>query len=367
MRKTLIRLTFLSFVCLLVFTPFASAWSYKEHIQLTRIAIERLLADPTTPPAMKDWLRRSQPQILDMTGERDFFMHARVGKDPKAFDGITMWAYMPDEHALNDPSSARVQPFGAHEKLMHYIDLELFLRGEQKRAYRHDLGSLPNVDDIPHDPSDPRFAQAGYLPLRIEQCYGELVKSIRTGQLDAPTTQESEGKTAAYWAGYLAHYLEDNTQPQHATIDYKSVSYFADKRGAPNVHGEVEYKMIDDAVNDYMTLREEFWPLFVTELDKKHDEVDRDPFKGSLQVSMISYQALPLIGEAAMAAAKQGGTPDHPTGPASRDFDTEAFFHHRGQFRGCEMSVMEMKAIQTAWAVQRVEQVLRQAWDEANR
>jgi hypothetical protein len=83
----------------------------------------------------------------------------------------------------------------------------------------------------------------------------------------------------------------------------------------------------------------------VTELDKKHDEVDRDPFKGSLQVSMISYQALPLIGEAAMAAAKQGGTPDHPTGPASRDFDTEAFFHHRGQFRGCEMSVMEMKAI----------------------
>jgi hypothetical protein len=68
-------------------------------------------------------------------------------------------------------------------------------------------------------------------------------RAIRTGQLDAPTTQESEGKTAAYWAGYLAHYLEDNTQPQHATIDYRASATSADKRGAPNVHGEVEYKM----------------------------------------------------------------------------------------------------------------------------
>jgi hypothetical protein len=31
------------------------------------------------------------------------------------------------------------------------------------------------------------------------------------------------------------------------------------------------------------------------------------------------------------------------------------------------MSVMEMKALQTAWAVKRIERTLRQAWDEAKR
>jgi hypothetical protein len=44
-------------------------------------------------------------------------MHARVGKEPWASTGSRCGLYMPDEHALNDPSSAKVQPFGAHEKL----------------------------------------------------------------------------------------------------------------------------------------------------------------------------------------------------------------------------------------------------------
>jgi hypothetical protein len=68
---------------------------------------------------------------------------------------------------------------------------------------------------------------------------------------------------------------------------------------------------------------------------------------------MQSYDALPLIGR----AAAQAGT--------KTPFDTEAFFRFRGQFMGREMSVLEMKAIQTAWAVRRIQTTWRRAWDEA--
>ena len=47
-------------------------------------------------------------------------------------------------------------------------------------------------------------------------------------------------------------------------------------------------------------------------------------------------------------------------------FDTETFFRTRGTFMGREMSVMEMKAYQQAWAVKRVQRLWRRAWDEAH-
>ena len=47
-------------------------------------------------------------------------------------------------------------------------------------------------------------------------------------------------------------------------------------------------------------------------------------------------------------------------------FDTDVFYAAKGQFMGREMSVTEMKTIQHAWAVKRVERVFRQAWDEAH-
>jgi hypothetical protein len=60
--------------------------------QFTRIAIERLLADPTTPPAMKDWLRLLA--AADPGHDRRArFLHARARRQgAMGFDGITMWA-----------------------------------------------------------------------------------------------------------------------------------------------------------------------------------------------------------------------------------------------------------------------------------
>src|SRR3954452_3282218 len=115
-----------------------------------------------------------------------------------------------------------------------------------------------------------------------------------------------------------------------------------------------------------MDLRKEFWPLFADALDKQKDPVQTtDPWRATVEVSLASYDALPLIGLAAMAAAKQGGTPQKPEGAIQQPFDTAAFFHFKGKFRGQEMTVMEMKALQTAWAVHRIERLWRQAWDEA--
>lgn len=345
-------------------TSSAFGWSGKEHIQLTRIAAMRLIADPATPPEMKQWLQTIYPQPMTMEAEKEFFFKKRVGAEPQHVTGLSLWAITPDLHAMKDPQSAKEEPFGVHEKLLHYIDLEYFVTGDAKREYKHNLSSKPKIEDIPHDMKDPRYLQAGMLPFRVEQCYQQLVKSIREKRL---TDDTDDKDNAVRWAGYLAHYLEDNTQPQHGTVDYKSQTYFAARRKAPNVHAEVEYKMCDDEHNDFASLRADFWPLFEKQLDEFKDPIEtNDLFQATLKVSLKSYDALPLIGLAAMKATGQQGTPEVPKGDA-RPFDTEMFFRFKGNYGSRPMTVMEMKAEQLAWAVKRVERVWRRAWDEASK
>jgi hypothetical protein len=346
----------------------AFAWGTKEHVQLTRIAAARLIADDTTPPAMRQWLRDATPGVMDMAGERRFFLETRHGIVPRGVDGIPYWSVAPDLVALMDQRKEKVAPFGVPEQLLHYVDLELFLTGDGPRAYRHDLSGKPKLADIPRDMPDARYQQAGMLAFRLADCYEKLVAQFRAGRMNDKPGQLPRDEHAAKWAGYLAHYLADNTQPQHATIDFKSSAYFADKRNAPNVHAQLEYMMADDDADDHLALREEFWPLFVRALEEVRDPIGTDDlFVATNEVALASYDALPLIGTAAMAAMKQGGTPDAPAGAAaSEKFDLEVFFRHRGQHQGREMSVMEMKARQQAWAVKRIERVWRRAWDEGH-
>jgi hypothetical protein len=365
------RLTTLLFVAIFgvgVAVP-AFGWSNKEHIQLTRIAAERLIADPATPAAMKEWLKAACP-LLTMEQEREYFMTARVGMYPRGVDGLTFWATVPDLAVATSGTGAAertVEPFGVGERLLHYVDLEYFVREESSRKYRHDLKAKPFLFDIPLDMTDERWRRAGMLPFRVEQCYGELVKAIRDGRLVDKPGQFPRDEHATKWAGYLAHYLEDNTQPQHATEDYKSKTYFADKRKSPNVHADVEYRLMDDDESDFTELRQEFWTVFLRQLDEVKDPIETaDLKKATLEVSLASYDALPMIGVAAMKAYGQGGTPEKPEGAISGKFDAAAFFHSKGAYLGREMSVLEMKAYQSAWAVKRVERLWRRAWDEAH-
>jgi hypothetical protein len=124
----------------------------------------------------------------------------------------------------------------------------------------------------------------------------------------------------------------------------------------------MEYRMGDDAEQPFPELRVEFWNAFAKELERISDPTQAtDPFDATVQVAMTSYRALPLIGEAAAATA------DETTlGTKKPVLDTEKFFHFSGSVDGKPMTVLEMKAHQTAWAVARSERMLRQAWAEAH-
>jgi hypothetical protein len=366
---------FRSLILLCLFTTCvpARAWSNKEHIQLTRIAASQLIANPETPPAMKQWLKQACPELLNEAQEREYFLKKRIGLIPRDVDGIPYWAVVPDMLALTGGSGEnekKVDPFDVGERLLHFVDLELFQGEENRRRYRHDLKNKPDLAVFDNFTSwkDGRWKQAGMLPFRVDQCYQQLVKSIREKKLADKMGQFPRDEHAAKWAGYLAHYLQDNTQPHHSTEDYRSRSYFSDKRAAPNVHWDFEGRLMDDEEADYPRLREEFWDVFKRKLAEVDDPVETiDPWRATLEVALISYDALPLIGTAAMEAYAQKGTPTELVGRQGNKFDADKFFHHRGQYRGQDMTLMELKAYQMAWAVKRTQKMWRRAWDEAQR
>jgi hypothetical protein len=332
-------------------------------MMLTRLAVLELLADDATPAEMKEWLRAASPGLTDLDAEKQILLHARTGVFPRGADGLAFWSTMPDLNSLTDVQQRKLEPFGVPERELHFIDLEYFWPAdqEQRKQYADDLSGKPPIENIPRDMKDERWKRSGMLPWRVEQCIHELVRAFRSGRLIDKPGQFPRDEHATKWAGFLAHYAEDNTQPQHATIDYKSATYFSkNTRKAPNVHKDVEYRLIDDDEADYLSLREEFWPLLMQALkDVQDPSKSQDPWMSTLEISLYSYDALPLIGRAAQVAYPVDRTAD-------QNFDANAFFHFKGKVRDKEMTVLQMKAHQMALGVKRVEKLWRKAWDEAH-
>jgi hypothetical protein len=343
--------------------PAAHAWSHKEHIQFTRLAAMRIIADPTAPQDLKDWLKANTVLLPSMEAERDWFLHQAIGNEPEKakLTGLCWWVTVPDIEA-QDRSAPKKPPFGQQERLNHYIDLEFFNPVNEKKTYQLDLSSLPALQDIPRDFKDPTYVRAGYLPLAREDAYKNFVAAVRAGKLGPDKDKPDDQDHAVRWCAYLAHYTQDNTQPHHATMDFKSGQYFKGMKNSPNVHAEMEYRMADEASQPLPELRAEYWPLFEVRLNeiKKDDVGDKDIFESTIAVAMDSYKNLPLIGQAAAAAVDT-------TDPKKPTIDTTKFFHFVGTVDGREESVMEMKAHQTAWAVIRTENVIKQAWAEAKK
>ena len=351
------------------------AWSLKEHVLVTRLAVQRILEDPSADADLKAFLREAAPDAGDMDAARKLLIDGYVGPDPKDLRGLDYWAVFPDLARKLD-RDAPVPPFGVSESLMHYVDLELFQPNQDVQRYKHDLSGKPTFKDVPRDRGDPRLVQAGYLPLRVEQVYADLVKAVRDGRLQPKG--EGDRDNALVLSGYLAHYLADNTQPHHSTLDYKSLSYFGGgPRDAPNVHGMFEYGMVDWENRPFPELRGELWDKITANLERmdaaraQAKVAPFRPFEDVTRMALWSYDALPLIGEAAQIAAgqkTQDGDPSKPVGAPKRggdDFDVEAFFRHEGEVGGETMSVLDLKARQLSIAVTRIEAALRQAWGEA--
>lgn len=346
------RLILCLFVVLSACPERALAWGTKEHVLLTRLAVLQLLDDPGTPEEMKRWLKDGSPELGDVSRQKEMFLHQRMGVIPRAVDGLAYWGVMPDLEA----SRENVAPFGVPERQLHFLDLEYFA-GPANATYADDLSHKPAADAMKRDMTDPRWAKAGMLPFRVEDCFRRMVRSLRDGRMNDKPGQFPRDDHAVRWAGFLAHYAADNTQPQHATLDYKSASYLADRPmdKGPNIHSALEWLMADDDLADHDDLRRDYWTVLQTALAEFKDPVTtRDPWQATVEVSLASYDALPLIGRAARAATRTG------------KLDLDVFFRFKGQYAGREQTVLEMKAFQQAWAVRRIAALWKHAWIEAH-
>ena len=355
----------------------AHAWSHQQHILMLRLTAVRLLADPATPPPLAAFLRANlsaadlTPAALQQLAVTDV-----VGDDPNAVaHGLDRWVTVPDQVRRKPEGKAVLQPYGATEDSMHNLGAESFDHGDH--LYHADGSGKPDfAADVPDDVHDPRYRRGGFVPLRAQECYDKLVAAIRA----------DDGPAQLKWAGYLAHYIQDSTQPQHATVDTKSVTYLAGHvPGVPaaatrpsnatlaearlpkgiNPHTDMEYTLFASAAEPLATYRKVYWsalqhglssddPLAAAHAVPPHAAAD-GVFRLDLQLLSDSYDALPLIGHAAAAGYRSGR------------LDPSTFYGYAGTVDGTPTTVAALMGDRNAAAVREVALLYRSAWADAAR
>jgi hypothetical protein len=144
----------------------------------------------------------------------------------------------------------------------------------------------------------------------------------------------------------------------HATSDYQAYSFFPGIDKKPKVHFDMEYTLVDGETEAYPALRESLWKLFTADLaTTTPPSLKQDVWTTSVELSLASYDQLPLIGHAARAAYLDAAGHLKP-------FDAQAF----ANFREAEgkPTVLQMKAHQWALAVKWVELLWLRAWQDAH-
>jgi hypothetical protein len=353
------------------------AWSHQGHILLTRLAALRIIQDPSAPSGLRDFLRENMAYSMDDC--KALALVQTVGahpEDSEQFDqGLDRWATMPDRMKGGAAGMRKIEPYGMPEAFMHRLDLEVFSR---VGYYKDDLSGKPDVERIPHDLFDPRWKRGGFVPWRVEEMYHRLAAAFGPGDSTASPDD------ALVAAGYLAHYIEDSTQPHHATEDYQSQSYLAGHvKGVyattrpgysalvamrlpqgVSPHGDIEYQLFENADEPRENFRQEFWTDLLSDIDGLAAQRAAqtgptpetfDPFRWDLRILGDSYDYLPFVGRAAQA------------GYATGQFDPAAFFGFSGQTHARTMTIIQLIAQQNAKAVLDVEMAYRLAWDDAHR
>ena len=338
------------------------AWSPKEYATLTRLAAVDLLKDPATPPALRFWLEEALGSPWDEPRLQQAYLNDRVGPLGAGLGGLAHWSVVPDLVAAGDPGRLEiVEPFGVSERALHYLDLELFNASPAGRVFTPDLSNKPAFREIPREIHDTRYADSGMLPFRAQQCYDRLVDAIAARRLTDRPGVYPRDEHATRWAGYLAHYLADSWQPQHATIDYRLAWFFRDQKSLPDVQAEFEGRLCDDSANDFPALRKEYWDALQSANKHVADEglpfQSRDVWEMSVQALLYSYDALPLIGQAAARAYDS----------QAQSIRTDRFYYYQAHFGVREMTVMEAKALLQAMAARQIAHAWLSAWEEASR
>lgn len=354
------RLLIAVFALAFSLTQTAFAWSAKEHVIITRTAVRNLLASDATPPEMKAWLTKAQPQLATVDDERDYLMAGRAGVYPRGVDGLAFWSVTPD--LITDSAEGKqrkLAPFNVPEGSLHFFDVEYFMPDEADRTFAPDLSHRPSLDDVSRDMADPRWQKAGMLPFRIENSFDQLVASLKAGRLIDKPGQFPRDEHATRWAGQLAHYAADNCMPLHATIDYQCYSRFPGLERKPRVHFDMEFRLTDGDNEDYPALRARFWQEFIKLHAVPVPELVPDVWTTSVAISLKAYEAVPMIGDAAQVAYLDANG-------KLKEFDASAFFNHTATVFGQERSVLEMKAMAMATAVNWTERLWLEAWIKAS-
>jgi hypothetical protein len=351
------------------------AWSHQGHILITRMAALRIINDANAPAGLRDFLKAHMQ--YDLEACHKLATVEVVGENPKSYqvglDGAATW---PDRVQYLAEGKEVIEPYGATESKMHFMDMEWL---GKEPVYKADFSDRPKVSEVGHDYKDPRWKQAGYVPFRVEEFYGKVVKAFGAGAGQEADTLKS--------VGYLCHYIEDCHQPHHSTIDFKSYSYLAgkvaavhkitrklagdgemvdymvDKKDARliNPHGDIEFQLFENADEPRKGLREEFWKELNLRIEKKamgmplggdKAQAKAGSFTRALEILTESYDYLPAVGKAAVV------------GYASGKFNAVAFFTSKDMVHGEEMDTVQVIAERNACAVVEVERTLRAAWAE---
>ena len=302
----------------------ARAWSIKEHVVLTEIAAMRLVADPSTPDGLRAFLSQALSRSPTLAEQRHYYAHERTASEADRATTLEWHAIAPDLVGKDAMSH-----WGVPLKSLHYVDLELF--HPKVQTYRPDLSALPAVSDLPRDPRDPRWAEAGMVPFGVEDAAKRMTEALARG--------DTAHAVAA--AGELAHYAQDNTQPHHATADFRSHSYFGGR--GPDVHAALESQGSEFGLSP--ARREVLFDAFVAELDARFPALSSDPWRATVEVARESYRQLPTIGQAAVDAT------------VGTELDIERFYAG---------PILAMKAHQLAWAVRRTEALWISSWNGAH-
>src|ERR1035437_1506385 len=143
----------------------AQAWSHQGHILITRMAALRIINDPAAPEGLKEFLKANMK--YDLEACHKLATQEVVGGDPKNYQvGLDGACTLPDRIQFLDEGKAGLAPYGAPEGEMHFMDMEWLGKAP---AYKADFSNRPTISDVPHDVKDPRWAQAGYVPFRVEE------------------------------------------------------------------------------------------------------------------------------------------------------------------------------------------------------
>ncbi len=346
-HKVKIVVNIIILLSLIVSNPLiVPAWSGKGHVIITRMAVKLLLDDPNVPTELKNILKEG------LNGENkvnELKTYVISDDNERVFDhGLDSFSVRPDDLTA---TKSPVPAFNSTEPLMHYLDSELFQTDVSRQKFALDGSNKIKPSDLPRDPKDKRYQEAGFITFRTEQSYKNLVSSLK---------ENYSNDQVFLWIGYLSHYLSDAYQPFHSTVDYQGHECLCNKalEKKHNFHPALEGLLFRDKSSLGQKNRAKYWEYFsneVSKLNASEKAQPLDPYLVTQDALLSGYDYLPMLCRAADKAFKE------------QKLDANVWFNHQDKVNNQETTVLQLKAERMAQATIKLRFLILQAWQEANK